>query len=259
MNIVKTLLRPLPVLMLAAGLCADIASARGFSMCAEHNPTTREMTLNFSNGCVSSSYRYLGHDIEADINQIHASIRITGGFNYEPLQHGRGIKKDCGGRRSHTITVPDTEARRYYVSHNDEHAGLIDLTAETGRVCAKPVSAGALHERNLMQGWKSVDPAKWSPKSAASLMDVVAPIYAGHPETSEGRPSLKIELAPWPGQPAMQVRITMTGYLDDSVSGEQFVARVEEGADGWVLKKLWNRYLCARGMHAGQWTAELCS
>jgi hypothetical protein len=109
-----------------------------------------------------------------------------------------------------------------------------------------------------MQGWKSVDPAKWSPNGAASLMDVVAPIYAGHPETSEGRPTLKIELAPWPGQPAMQVRITMTGYLDDSVSGGQFVARVEEGADGWVLKKLWMRNLCARGAHAGQWTAELC-
>lgn len=103
--------------------------------------------------------------------------------------------------------------------------------------------------------WQAVDLADWSPKSAASLMDVVAPVYSGHPEALEGEPTLDIELAPCSGRQAIQVRVKMTGYLDDSVAGEQFLAVVEPGGDGWVLADLRKRHLCARGSGAGQWTA----
>jgi hypothetical protein len=257
MTTTKTLSRSLPAIVIAVGLATDIAAARGFSICAERNAMTREMTLHFANGCVSSSRRYLGHDIKADVNQIHASIRISGGSNYEPLPAGRPVKADCGGRRSHSITVPETDARRYRVSHNGNYAGLIDLTAANGRVCSRTLAKGG--NPNLrFDDWQPVDLSGWVPKSASSLMDVIAPVYSGHPESTEGRPGLKIEMAPWHGRDAMHVQVTMTGYLDDSVSGETFAALVEPGGDGWVLKKLWKKNLCARGQHAGQWTKQPC-
>ncbi len=247
--------RIVPALIVLAGFAADAASAGEFSICAERNQATSEMVLTMANGCVSSSLGYLGHDLRAEIDENRAWIRISGNFNYEPAR-GNNATADCMNAKQLTIQVPDTEARRYVVSHDGEFAGIIDLTAETGRVCAIPVSTGISSLQ--YHDWKSVDVADWTPRSATSLMDLIAPLTSGHPESSEGRPTLKIELAPLADRDAMQVEVTMTGYLDDSVSGEQYVALVEPGGDGWVLSRLWKRYLCARGRNAGQWTADVC-
>lgn len=247
--------RIVPALIVLASFAADAASARGLSICAERNHATNEMVLTMANGCVSSSLGYLGHDLKAEVDENRAWIKINGNFNYRPAR-GQIVTADCMNSKQISLKVEGTDARRYHVSHNGESAGIIDLTAENGRLCAKPVSAGF----SVFQyhGWKSVDVADWAPRSATSLMDVIAPLYSGHPESSEGRPTLKIELTPLSDRDAMQVQVTMTGYLDDSVSGEQYVALVEPGGDGWVLSRLWKRYLCARGRNAGQWTADLC-
>jgi len=259
MTYAKRFSRTFPVLLAAASLgAADIASAGPFSICAERNEAANEMVMKFGNGCVSSSIRYLGQDIKVEIDENRAWIRVSGGFNYEKLSTGQIVTADCAGGKRLEVKLPYTGARLYSVSHNGNRAGTIDLTTSTGPVCTTPASAGTIGEMSLRTEWKSTDPAKFVAKPAASLTDAVSPIYSGHPETSEGAPTLKLEVAPWPGQPAMQVRITMMGYLDDSVSGEQFVARVEEDEGGWVLKKVWSRNMCARGAHAGQWTSNLC-
>jgi len=254
-----TISRPLPILMVAASLgAADIASAAPMTICAERNEAAKEMVLKFSNGCVSGSIPYLGHDIKVDIDESRAWIRVNGGFRYEKLPAGTIVTADCSGGKQLEITVPDAGARRFSVSHDDEAVGTIDMTAANGPVCAASVSAGTIGDLLLRMEWTSVDPARFGANPAASLMDAVRPIYAGHPESSEGAPTLKLDVAPWPGQQAMQVHVTMMGYLDDSVSGEQFVARVEEGDGGWVLKNVWSRQMCGRGANAGQWTTKLC-
>lgn len=236
---------------------AGQALAQGLSVCAEHNPSAREMTLIVSNRCVSSSYKYEGHSIEATVEQERASIRIKGGFTYTPPASGIATT-DCGGARDLKIKVPDADARRYSVVDDSGYLGLIDLTAKTGRVCATGRAQSRFPTPMELSAWTAVDITGWNPKSARSLMALIAPVYAGHPEAMEGRPTLSVEVEEAPNGSAMQIKIRMTGYLDDSVSGEEFAALAGEGQDGWVLKRLWKRQLCARGASAGQWTSKPC-
>jgi len=239
-------------------LCtAGQALARELSVCAEHNPSTRELTLVVSNQCVSSSFKYEGNNIEATVEQERASIQIKGGFRYTPPASGIGTT-DCGGAKQVKIKVPGAEARRYSVVHNSTYLGLIDFTTKKGRVCATERAHSAFPTRSELNNWTSVDVTGWKPKTARSLMELIAPVYAGHPEAQEGRPTLNVEVAEAPDGSAMQINVRMTGYLDDSVSGEEFAALAGEGQEGWVLKGLWKRQLCARGRTAGQWTSEPC-
>ena len=57
---------------------------------------------------------------------------------------------------------------------------------------------------------------------------------------------------------SLMVRITNTGYLDDSVSGEKFAAIITRNAEGWYLDSLWRQNLCARGKNAGKWIKKAC-
>ena len=245
------------VIFMAAAGAAGQAAAQGLSICAERNQSTREMVLIVGNGCVSSSFKYQGHDIEASVDQERASITVKGGFTYKPPA-GNIATADCGGAKRLEIKVRDTEARRYSVVHNSTYLGLIDFTAKDGRICATERAHSAFPNAGQLRGWTAVDLAGWTPKTAPSLMELIAPVYAGHPEAMEGRPTLKVEVEEAPDGRAMQIMVRMTGYLDDSVAGEEFAALADQGEKGWFLKGLWKRQLCMRGRHAGQWTAEPC-
>ena len=241
-------------------VAAEAVEARNLSICAEHNALSGDLTVTLSNGCVSSSMRYLGQDLAVDVDQNHALINVTGGFNYEKLASGQMVKTDCGGGRSFTITVDGIDARRFRVVHGDAYAGILDLTAADGRICikAEPVSASIATTAMFRNGWATVDYSGWERTSAPTVLGVLEPVYAWHPEAMEGRPELDIKMVPWPGREAMRVEITMTGFLDDSVAGERYVALVKPGGEGWTIGGLWRRNLCQRGAHAGQWTKKNC-
>ena len=89
---------------------AGQALAQDVTVCAEHNPSAREMTLIVSNKCVSSSFKYEGHTIEATVDQERASIRIKGDFNYTPPANGIATS-DCGGAKELKIKSPGMPRR----------------------------------------------------------------------------------------------------------------------------------------------------
>lgn len=238
---------------------ADLASAQGFTICAEHYTASGDLNLTLSTGCVSSSIPYLGQDLAVEVVQERALIKVTGGFNYKKLPAGTIGTTDCGGGRSIKVALPGVDRRRFHVMHGDEYAGLLDLTEASGRLCAEPVFAGVVKTPVLMSAnWQPVDYSAWEHTSAPTLMGVLEPLYQGHPESMEGAPAMELKMAQWPGEEAMQVVITMTGYLDDSVDGEKYVAHIQQGGDGWKITGLWKRNLCVRGKHAGQWIAGSC-
>ena len=52
--------------------------------------------------------------------------------------------------------------------------------------------------------------------------------------------------------------LTLTGFKDDSVSGERYRLEFEKTENAWELVQGGKQYQCARGENAGQWTKELC-
>lgn len=108
-----------------------------------------------------------------------------------------------------------------------------------------------------LSGYKPVDLAAWQPRTAASVMALVEPLYRNHPESSEGQPSLKIELRK-DETGLFVVDIVLRGYLDDSVEGEEYRGLVARTEHGWRLEALGRRNICARGPNADQATVEPC-
>jgi hypothetical protein len=61
-------------------------------------------------------------------------------------------------------------------------------------------------------------------------------LFEGHPEAMEGRPVLKIDLKQTEDRSALLIDLEMTGYLDDSVSGESTApswSRARSTCSGW--------------------------
>jgi hypothetical protein len=56
---------------------------------------------------------------------------------------------------------------------------------------------------------------------------------------------------------AVLVDVATRGYLDDSIAGENFRARIVPAGDGWRLTALGRQVVCRRGPRAGQ-PAEIC-
>lgn len=123
---------------------------------------------------------------------------------------------------------------------------------------AASITATSATSDQQLDGYKPVDISSWQPRTAPSAMALVEPLYRGHPEASEGRPTLKIDLRPDEDGNGVIIDIEMRGYLDDSVSGEQYRALITWTEDGWTLKALGVRYICARGSTAGTPTTTLC-
>ena len=115
----------------------------------------------------------------------------------------------------------------------------------------------ALAADDRLAGYKPVDLTSWTPRSGPSAMELVEPLYRAHPSRLEGRPGLQITLRK-DQDSKLVVDIEMTGYLDDSVAGSQFRAIIARTGGGWKLEALGERYICYRGLKAGQPTTQPC-
>ena len=230
-------------------------------VCAALDAHEKRMALSVSNGCVSSSVPFEGHDITAEVSQDRATITVDGRFRYGRMKGNIGTT-DCAGGQNVAFDVSGAEARRYRVVVNGDHVGVIDLTESTDRTCVRreerSVSAVDARVNHAFSNRRFAE-AEFPVTTAPSLMGLLEPIIAGHPEALDGRPSMTIDIRPEASGGELVFEIRMLGYLDDSVSGEEFIGTVGEGGDGWILKSLWRRSLCARGKFAGQWTGENCS
>lgn len=246
--------------VLALGLTCVIgagAAADSLTHCFSFNGGSKELTVDISNGCVSSSFRYLDHDLKIEVRQRHAVIQTDGGFNYEPYG-ARIATTDCGGGRQERFTVSGVEPRRYVLVHDGRRIDVVDLTAEHGRIC---IQGGGPRARvqSFKPGWARLAGGNLGAGDQAgeTLMRLIALYVGDHPETGEGVPAATVKFEPGDGDD-MRVSFEMTGYLDDSVSGERYQGVARLGADGWRFVDLWRQTLCARGGKAGQWTDGLC-
>ena len=85
---------------------------------------------------------------------------------------------------------------------------------------------------------------------AANFMDVLMPYLQGHPESDEGNAALDLKVRK--ADSGYSVDIVMTGYLDDSLSGEHYRGTVVHTATGeWELLEMKVKPLCARGVNVG--------
>ncbi|TYC64781.1 SH3 domain-containing protein [Stappia sp. BW2] len=85
---------------------------------------------------------------------------------------------------------------------------------------------------------------------AANFMDVLMPFLQGHPESDEGNAALDLKVRK--AGSGYSVDIVMTGYLDDSLSGEHYRGTVIRTASGqWELLEMKVSPLCARGENVG--------
>ena len=108
-----------------------------------------------------------------------------------------------------------------------------------------------------LDGYNSVDLSDWQPRTADTAMALVEPLYRNHPESSEGRPTLKVDMRR-DGPGALIVDVVMGGYLDDSVEGEEYRVVISRTDAGWRLDALGRRNICARGAKAGVPTMNPC-
>lgn len=93
--------------------------------------------------------------------------------------------------------------------------------------------------------------------TADRLMDLMAPFYAGHPESIEGGPSM--DLAMRTHGETVVVDLALGGYLDDAVSGEEYRALIIRNDDGqWEMLDLGQRNICRRGPNPGQPQTDPC-
>ena len=108
-----------------------------------------------------------------------------------------------------------------------------------------------------LEDYNVVDLSGWQPRTAESALALVEPLYRNHPESDEGRPTLKIDLRT-DGPGILIVDVVMEGYLDDSVAGEEYRGVISRSGAGWQLEALGRRHICARGANPGVPTKDLC-
>lgn len=108
-----------------------------------------------------------------------------------------------------------------------------------------------------LEDYNVVDLSEWQPRTAESAMALVEPLYRNHPESEEGRPSLQVDMRN-DESGSLVIDVTMGGYLDDSVAGEEYRAFISRTVEGWRLEVLGRRYICYRGSNPGVPTKDLC-
>ncbi len=130
--------------------------------------------------------------------------------------------------------------------------GAVSAAVVIIALCVAPLLVRA----DQVDGYKPVDLSGWTPRTAASAMALVEPLYRAHPERMEGRPELKIHLRKEAG--VLIIDIEATGFLDDSVRGEKYRAVVVPSAKGWHLRQLGIKRSCN---HNGSkaWRTGQCS
>jgi hypothetical protein len=123
---------------------------------------------------------------------------------------------------------------------------------------AAAVAAGAAGA-DEMPGLSPVDLNRYEPRRAASPLSLIEPLVRNHPESLEGRPSLRIDMRK-DGE-RFVAEIETGGLLDDAIEARQFRALIGRRDGQWELQALGQRWRCSRGPlgMTGAWTTMRCS
>ena len=91
-------------------------------------------------------------------------------------------------------------------------------------------------------------------------MEAVTSIIGLYPESTEGGPTLSVDLRPLADDPSRLEMIGVAGpMLDDSVRMTGWRAILEQSARGtWTVTELGVRYKCYRAGNPDEWQSELC-
>lgn len=111
----------------------------------------------------------------------------------------------------------------------------------------RPLMAGDKEPSASLKGFKvlKVPPDR---SSSDKVINLLLPYIGNHPESLEGRPELDLSIRRH--ESSLIVDLTMSGYLDDSVSGEHYRGIVVRSSKGWELVDLGVKYICWRGVSA---------
>lgn len=262
---------------LAGCLCAQagVAEAAVTHICPEFDRGAQELSVRVSTGCVTGMARFKEHDLALKVDQGRAHIELSGDIRFHPID-SPAVTADCAGAQSFTLSAKEIEPRRYTLSYAGAPLGHVDLLdgAEPPTCIGTKRSKARLRlpimDPDSLADWAFDPQSGWRDWRGASITQLLEPVLGSAPESLEGRPEIEIRMEKrfWqPGHlksggsrrgPFMAVSITRHGIGDDSVSGERYFIAVIERPDGWRVDRLWRQSMCARGKHAGQWTAAAC-
>jgi hypothetical protein len=105
------------------------------------------------------------------------------------------------------------------------------------------------------QGYKALPLPE---ESFALPQDVFASALRRFPEGREGRQEMDLTLRK-AADGSYVVLLTRTGFLDDSVEGEQRRAVLRFEGGGWQAVELGERWRCYAGRGPGSWTTKPCN
>jgi len=243
------------------------------SVCVSRDEQAQTLKVEARTRCLSSGTRTDSNSLDLSVDQNTATISITG--NFETSYPNRIGSADCMGSRTITLESEPVASRRYALTFGDRFLGTVDYTAEDGgRQCYQVNRQfGAYIRERDFSDWTVGGVSGWAEWRAADLSALVAPLADRFPMTMEGRPEIELTMrkARWlpstvfkpvpvngQSEDIIAIRITLHGFLDDSVSGERFVALAKREPDGWRLSRLYSQAMCGRGETAGQWSSVSC-
>lgn len=251
---------------------AQAAGNIGF-ICPELNASTGQLEVRVSNSCLTGGSRIVSQDLMLEVDQQHALINVTGGFEVSPgTLVGNAY---CAAPEVVPLQASEVEARRYTVLYEGEYLGMADFLSDEDQPGCLNISeltasaAGRDILRLSFAEWDDDPVDGWRDWRGSDPLSLLSPILATHPEALEGRPSVSIEMEKlnWRGMQnvvsgapseLIGVWITRHGFADDAVSGDRYFAAVIFDDEGWRIDWLWGQTMCARGDQAGQWTTARC-
>jgi len=265
----------LAVAGLALATQAQAQTARtlvGF-ICPNLNATAGRLEVRVSNVCLPAGSQIEAQDLSLEVDQQHALIKVTGGFEASP--GSRVGNTYCPATQYISLDADGIEARRYTVLYEGEYLGVANfLRGEDPPECLDASNllarrSGPSILRLSFADWDANPVAGWRDWRGTDPWTLLSPILSTHPESLEGGPraSVEMERLRWRGVSGMNrggppwfigVWITRHGFADDSVSGDRYFAGIVPDEAGWRVERLWRQHMCARGDQAGQWTTTGC-
>lgn len=249
---------PVTFVVALTSIWSAAAAAAPLRICGSYNGSEKAVIIDVSSGCVSGSFRYKNHSVKAEIDELTATIRVSGKFNFTRPK-GNAIPRDCMGQRLVKLELKGAQPRRYRVTTDRGVAGILDLTANHQRTCVtRRRGIGVVHPafvRNLAAELLHV-------RTGKTIQDVIAPLMKQVTVAHEGPGSLSLNIYK-PGSKGTVnravVEIKALDLADDSVTGLHFTVDLWSNGQSWKAVSLRRRSLCARGTQAGQWTDGKCS
>ena len=272
------------LIAVSVALLSTQAHARAAQVCLELPAGASTVKAQISSGCLSSSPGYEAA-FSVSVDAAEAVIAIDGDFKAK--REMRVVTADCMGARTIEKEAEAAGPRRYSVMVNGQYRGVLDASdTQFGMRAVKECFEGrgqiqrprpervTTYRPGMFNDW--IGRKKGQPSNPVhqqgykTLGFLAAALLGNHPENKEGRPSaqIKISKAAWqfggfPKPPIpyfMAIEVEEHGYLDDSVSGKRTFAEIRQDPETgeWRIAGHWYQLMCARGEHAGQWSAQPC-